>query len=74
MQILTADVMQILVDFYKKYNILFEIVFKETKICINFHTGQPFKIPIYTGIDKKKVYLYYAIFSLFFNFYLIIDF
>jgi len=60
-RILTADVMQILVDFYKKYNILFEIVFKETKICINFHTGQPFKIPIYTGIDKKKIYLYYAI-------------
>jgi len=60
-RILTADVMQILVDFYKKYNIIFEIVFKGNKICINLHTGQAFKIPIYTGINKQQMYIYYAI-------------
>ena len=60
-RILTADVLQMLVDFYKKYNIKFEIVFKENKIYINLHTAEAFKIPKYKRIDKQQIYLYYAI-------------
>ena len=60
-RILTADVMQMLVDFYKKYNIVFEIVFREKKIYINLHIPEPFIVPEYELIRKKQIYRYYAI-------------
>mgnify|MGYP003290756816 CR=1 FL=1 len=60
-RILTADVMQLLVDFYKKYHLTFEIVFRDNKVYINLHTEGTFKIPIYKKINKKQLYLYYAI-------------
>jgi len=60
-RILTADVMQTLTEFYKKYNLTFEIVFKENKVHINLHTDGTFKIPVYRKMDKKQIYIYYAI-------------
>lgn len=60
-RILTADVMQILVKFYKKYHLTFEIVLRGKKVHINLHTEGAFKVPVYNSVDKGQIYLYYAI-------------
>lgn len=60
-RILTSDVMNMLKEFYEKYDIKFEIVFEKNKIYINLQAPEAFKIPIYNSIDKRQAYLYYAI-------------
>lgn len=43
MQILTADVMEMLIDFLKKYDMRFDIVIKNNIIYLRFHSGTMFE-------------------------------
>lgn len=62
MQILTSDVMAILVDFYNKYDIDYEIVIKDNRIYIRFFTGAMFEPKIFgNSMDKKLLFSYYCI-------------
>lgn len=64
MRILTSDIMQILVDFYEKYSINFEIALKDNKIHISLDIGDVFKASIWRSIiNKDGVHLYYIIFE-----------
>ena len=68
MRILTHDVMEMLVDFYKKYNLQFEIVIKETYIYLTFSTGALFEPKIFfNSLDKKLFYKYYNILNFIIN-------
>ena len=63
MQILTSDVMNMLIDFYKE--IPFEITIKNNNIYIRFHTGEEnlFENPsLYKeALDRDTLYKYYSI-------------
>lgn len=62
MRILTHDVMDILVNFYKLYNLQFEIVIKGSYIYLTFSTGALFEPNIFSNsLDKKLFYKYYNI-------------
>lgn len=60
MQILTSDVMELLLNFYKKYLLNFEIVFENNTIFLRFHTGPMFEPKIFgSSMDKETLFLYY---------------
>lgn len=62
MQLLTSDIMVILVDFYKKYGLEYEIVVKENNIYLRFFTGPMFEPTIFkSSIDKMKLSQYFGI-------------
>lgn len=63
MQILTADVMEILVEFYNKLAIPFEITIKNNYIYIRFHCGDILEVvPIDKScLDKDIIYKNYEI-------------
>lgn len=63
MQLLTADVMQILVDFYKETDLLFEITIKDNRIYMEFACGKLFETPDLEefSLEKEPLYQYYRI-------------
>lgn len=62
MRILTHDVMDTLVEFYKKSSIPFEIVFMNNIIYLRFFTGPMFEPNIFiNSLDKKLLYTNYYI-------------
>lgn len=63
-RLLTADIMQCLVEFYNKYNIRFEIVFKSRTMYIKFHTGEMFE-PNWNEntMNEFRLVRYYGIFK-----------
>ncbi len=62
MQLLTSDVMETLIDFYKKYNLEFEIVFKNKNIYIRFFTGAMFEPKVFgSSMDKQLLFMYFTI-------------
>lgn len=62
MQLLTSDIMAILVDFYNKYKIEYEIVIKNNKIHMRFFTGAMFEPKIFgNSMDKELLLKYYCI-------------
>lgn len=62
MQLLTSDVIESLIDFYNKYKIQFEIVFKDMKVYFRFFTGKMFNLEDGMGyIDKRRLYVQYNI-------------
>ena len=62
MRLLTADIMQLLTDFYKKYQIDFEINFKEDNIYLRFHTGPMFEPKVFAkSMDVSLLFAYYFI-------------
>ena len=64
-RILTPDIMELLVEFYKKYDIRYEISFKENTINFKFHTGPMFEAKISeNSMDKETLFTYYSIFKL----------
>ena len=68
MQLLTSDIMNILVDFYKKYGLKYEIVIKENKIYMRFLTGPMFEPSIFkSSMDKQKLSQYFGILKLVLN-------
>lgn len=64
MQILTHDIMNELVNFYKTYNIDFEILFKDNNIYIRFKTGIMFEVNLLKkSCDIHTLWIYYSILS-----------
>lgn len=62
MQILTSDVMVDLIEFYNKYNLDFEIVFKNDTIYMRFFTGPMFEPKTFgSSMDKQLLFTYYSI-------------
>ena len=63
-RILTADLMEELIEFNEYCNLKYEIVMKDKKIYLRFFTGPMFE-PLFcnTIIDKKSLYTYYYIFN-----------
>lgn len=62
MRILTADTMEYLINFYKKYELDFEIVFRNDKIYLRFFTGPMFEPKIFgNSMDKELLFIYYSI-------------
>jgi len=61
MRLLTHDIMKALIDFYKKHNIYFEIVFKHNKIYIRFYTGSLFELKNYENKNKKLIFKDYCV-------------
>ena len=62
MQILTSDVMVDLIEFYNKYNLDFEIVFKNDTIYVRFFTGPMFEPKTFgSSMDKQLLFIYYSI-------------
>ena len=62
MQILTSDIMTDLIDFHNKYNLDFEIVFKNDTIYVRFFTGPMFEPKTFgSSMDKQLLFIYYSI-------------
>ncbi|MBR2430958.1 MAG: DUF3137 domain-containing protein [Clostridia bacterium] len=62
MRILTTDVMMLLLDFYEKYEMKFEIILKEQKIFLRFYTGKIFEKKLFRNpMKKKNLFIYYSI-------------
>lgn len=68
MQILTADVMEMLVEFRQKSNIKYELIIREGIIYIRFHTGGVFEPKLFTkSLDYDALKRYYDIIYFIFN-------
>jgi len=64
-QLLTSDIMELLVDFYKKYYLDYEIVFRNNIIYMKFSTGAMFEPRIFgNSMDKELLFVYYSILKL----------
>ena len=62
MRILTADTMEYLINFYEKYKLEFEIVFRNDKIYLRFFTGPMFEPKVFgNSMDKELLFIYYSI-------------
>ena len=63
MQLLTADIMQMLVDFRKEMNMNYEITIKNSHIYYRFLCGELFEINDLNkfSLDKEMLYKYYKI-------------
>ena len=60
MQVLTSDVMMILLEFYNKYKIDYEILLRDKKIYLRFFVGPIFEPPIFkNSMDKKLLLQHY---------------
>lgn len=69
MQLLTADIMEELVDFENKTKIKFDVVIKNNELYLRFHSGEMFEAGnIKKGlIDKEKVQNYFYILNFTYN-------
>lgn len=69
MQLLTADIMEELVDFENKTKIKFDIIIKNNELYLRFHSGEMFEAGnIKKGlIDKEKVQNYFDILKFTYN-------
>ncbi len=62
MRILTSDVMTSLMDFYNKYQLEFEIMFRNDTIYLRFFTGEMFEPKLFgNSMDKELLLVYYEI-------------
>ena len=65
MQLLTSDIMEKLIEFYKKYEIEYEIVFRQDTVYIRFFTGNMFEPQVgKSSMDKETLYIYLSILEL----------
>lgn len=61
-RILTADIMELIINFYKKYYIPFEICYRNNKIYTRFFVEDMFEPSrIKNSLDIKSLYMYFAI-------------
>lgn len=69
MQLLTADIMQLLINFKKEMKMYYEITIKNNSIYIRFRTGKMFEPVSVFGfsLDKKTIYKYYKILDFVFS-------
>ena len=62
MRILTSDIMTSLMDFYRKYELEFEIIFRNDTIYLRFFTGEMFEPKLFgNSMDKELLLVYYEI-------------
>lgn len=63
MQLLTTDIMELMIEFYNQMNIDFEITIKNNFIYIRFHSGNNFEIvPLNKfALDRDNIYENYRI-------------
>jgi hypothetical protein len=62
MQILTPEVMEILLDFYSKYGVEFEISIVNNNVYFRFFTGKMFDAQIFgNSMDRKLLWKYYTV-------------
>lgn len=62
MQILTSDVIQLIQDFYDKFNLQFEIMFENDRMYMRFTTGKVLEPRILRkSIEKEEIFIYYSI-------------
>ena len=61
MQLLTSDIMQLLINFQKEMNMEYEITIKNNQIYIRFMSGEMFEATNVTkfSLDKATIYKYY---------------
>ncbi len=61
MQLLTADIMQMLINFYNEIGMEYEITIKDDYLYIRFRSGKMFDANEVNkkALDKKKLYQYY---------------
>lgn len=61
MQLLTADIMQLLIDFQKEMNMEYELTIKNNRIYIRFFSGEMFETAnvLKFSLDKNTLYKYY---------------
>lgn len=68
MQILTSDVMQMMIEFREQSKIKYEITIKENQIYIRFHTGEVFEPKMFTNsLDYEMLKRYYDIIEFIFK-------
>jgi hypothetical protein len=68
MQILTADLMQLMIDFIKQSNIYYEINIKNNQMYIRFHTGEVFETKMFKkSMDKDMIKKHYDIIEFIFK-------
>lgn len=68
MQILTSDVMQMMIEFRKQSKIKYELTIKENQIYIRFHTGDVFEPKMFThALDYDMLKRYYDIIEFIFK-------
>lgn len=64
-RIITADMMEMLVKFYKEYCLDFEIIIYKNKIYTRFFTGPMFEPKVFGNVlDKNYLCAYYALVKL----------
>lgn len=62
MQLLTSEIMETLINFYTKYKLDYEIVFRNNNIYIRFFTGPMFEPRIFgNSMDKQLLFIYFCI-------------
>lgn len=62
MQLLTSDIMNCLLDFHNKYEINYEIAFRNNIIYMRFFTGAMFEPKIFgNSMDKELLFTYFCI-------------
>lgn len=62
MRILTTDIMEIIMNFYKKYYIPFEICYRNNRVYTRFFVENMFEPrKIKSSMDIKSLYIYYVI-------------
>lgn len=68
MQILTADIMEMLIEFKEKYKIKYELTIKDGMIYIRFHTGGVFEPKLFDkSLDYDTLKRYYDIMDFIFS-------
>ena len=61
-RIVTSEIMEMLVDFYKKYYLEFEIILYEDKIYMRFFTGKMFEPEVFgKALTKETLATYYTL-------------
>lgn len=68
MQILTSDIMDMMINFRERSKIKYEITIKENEIYIRFHTGEVFEPKMFTNsLDYDMLKRYYDIIDFIFK-------
>lgn len=68
-QVFTHDVMDELINFYKEFNVDFEIVLKDNKVYMMFHTGKMFEPKIFSTKNNVQIlWTYYNVTNFIINF------
>ena len=68
MQILTHDVMELMVEYFKEYQIMYELTIRENQIYMRFHTGEVFEPKMNKdALDYNMLKEYYGILEFIFR-------